>query len=225
MLETTPEAIKFFQQSLEQRPYDQRVLGNLCVFEILMGRHEDARLRVRTAQMLFPDDPTFSFLLGFSYGLEGDLAKAEAQFDLVEEQFGIAAKFQAIESLKAWNQFTDLILRFDQLTWVDNLKVLGIITKLSAISRLRTQGITQMAMQSPQSLRNIFIAMIGWLKVQNNFASHGDRVTAAHKLEQAIQGHPEGFLLFFTGIALISIGELEEGPAASRNSGRISSPL
>ncbi len=68
--ETIPKAIEFLHAALKLRPFHYRANVLLCANLILSGQFEEGRRRAEAAQILFPQDPQFPFLLALAGTLE-----------------------------------------------------------------------------------------------------------------------------------------------------------
>jgi serine/threonine protein kinase len=88
LAQTTPEAIRHFQDALDKDPWHQRASAMLITLLTLQGRREEARNQILVGESFFPEDPTFRLLHAQLDALEGNMAAAKASLERARSQLG-----------------------------------------------------------------------------------------------------------------------------------------
>jgi serine/threonine protein kinase len=104
LAESTPEALKFFQQALQLDPYNHGAHVQSLGLEFLLGRRQELNDHVRVFKILYPDDPSPDILEVFELALQGQTTKAEARLASLHDPLGPQLERelnQAIRSLGA----------------------------------------------------------------------------------------------------------------------------
>src|SRR5262249_40022386 len=102
LAETSPDAVRHFQEALAHDPFHHRANGILTLLLTLLGQLEEARARVAFAELVFPDDPTFRVLHALIQAVEDDLPRPRAQLERARPQLGE----QQLETARALVELT-----------------------------------------------------------------------------------------------------------------------
>ncbi len=78
LADSTPQALAQLRRALQLNPYCHSAHRHSLGLEFLLGRHEDFQEHVRLFRVLYPDDPTPSFLEASLLSIHGKLPEAEA---------------------------------------------------------------------------------------------------------------------------------------------------
>jgi tetratricopeptide (TPR) repeat protein/tRNA A-37 threonylcarbamoyl transferase component Bud32 len=218
LAKTSPEALGHLQEAVREDPFHQRANGMLAQLLMLLGRFEEARARVRFAELIFPDDPTFKVLPAEIKVLdENDLAGAnllleQARGPLNERQMAMTrAYLELLSQVRDLGEANLVKGNLDLFSgWVKIFEALG---KLFA----NEQQAGAAAGDQPRAASSVLIGPMPpvLLKAMRRLEPLSLRFLAAlalgpwgpwgpviQEFTEIIQIHPDGLLYWTLGVVL-----------------------
>ena len=192
LAESTPEAIEYAEEALNQDRYHIRAMRHLLLNLTLSGRFEDAERWLVRAKHAFPDDPTFTLLAAVNAMLAGEdqaVALAEGlrgflsqeDFDLIRETLLDVAEFRQQPAVSP----AAAELRWNIIKRVQN--------RLAAIhsGQRKANALLSTIRAAPPFFEAYTIL------VQSNLP--GANTITEEQLTKAAQKHPDGVFHFLRG--------------------------
>ncbi|HEX3797173.1 MAG TPA: protein kinase [Verrucomicrobiae bacterium] len=211
LADSTPEALKFFNQAIQLDPYHHGAHRHSLGLEFLLGRHQEMSNHIAVFKVLYPDDPSPIFLTAAQLAMQGRLADARDQLKPLHnevnsntwEQINLACEVYANTAT-----FYDLdSLLKDQSAGKTNLSRLQAepftaafiplsggspaLMKLSGNLRMpRLPCLEQGVLEATDGLRDLLLPFLG------------NPVTAVKQIKSSWQHHPEALIPLLGGMLL-----------------------
>lgn len=205
---STPQALELFRQTLKLNPFHHGAHRHSLGLEHLLGLHQEVAEHIRVCKILFPDDPSATFVEASELALAGKLADAQALLESVSQTtssevlhrlrsglplLDLAAKYYDVEVKLGQRQFDSR--QFDQL-------------RASAASLFSHAGVPNMPISISQSrIPDLPCIQTGIHEAIEAvqalmFPLLGDTDATLRKIKSSWGHHPEALLPMFAATSL-----------------------
>jgi tetratricopeptide (TPR) repeat protein len=189
LTESSPEAVRRFEQSLVADPFHHRARMMLVNLLVTLGRLDAAQFQTQVGQQLFPEDPYFRLMEGFVLAVRGESEDAIALLDTV---------LLSDDDKDAWLRTYELMNKLVTLTTATKSLTLAVGSQIvqSLLSERESLAtVVDYGLRFPRPLSQRLVTLSGLLDTFESQEKHPATTVIAELADQ----HPEGTLLIWLG--------------------------
>ncbi len=193
---TSPEALDFFLQAIEQDPFQPEAYEMACSLLLLLGRLGESHAQAITAKALYPEYPQFRLIQALVKALEGN---HEAAMRMLADAATVPSKYK--EAVRALLDARHSAIQVSAPA-VDTVKNALNLLAATPTGRTGREPNARPFLRIPFHLQSI----IGKLVVLYAKTAGFSRMENAspEELAQLVEMHPEGTLIFLHGYRLFT---------------------